>query len=63
MNYIAGNLILCCDLGENDEDLNGIEILDNSRDKNVFFLMIHIMVDKEWGTLFHDGFPGLITKM
>lgn len=52
MNFIAANLLLCCDFSENDQDLNDIEVLDCERDKTVFYLMIHIMIDKNWGTLF-----------
>jgi hypothetical protein len=60
MNIIAANLILCCDLMANDDSLEDIEVLDSERDKTAFYLMIHIMIDKKWGTLFLDGFPGLI---
>ena len=60
MNFIAANLLLCCDLAENDDELNDIEVIDCERDKTVFYLMIHVMINKSWGTLFQDGFPGLI---
>ncbi len=60
MNFIAANLMLCCDLSENDYDLFDIEVMDCERDKTVFYLMIAIMIDRKWGNLFMDGFPGLI---
>lgn len=52
MNFIAANLLLCCDMVENDDELSDVTVLDCERDKTVFYLMIHIMIDREWGTLF-----------
>ena len=73
MNYIVAYLLLCYDMNFNDVGLEGmgiyiilladIEIIDDDRDKNVFYLFIHIMNKHEWRSMFIEGFPGLHEKV
>ncbi|CAK81253.1 unnamed protein product (macronuclear) [Paramecium tetraurelia] len=64
MNIIAANLLICYDLKTNDEKfLEDVEIIDPSRDQNVFYLFIYIMVELNWRSVFIPGFPGLIKMM
>ncbi|CAD8110295.1 unnamed protein product [Paramecium primaurelia] len=64
MNIIAANLLICYDLKTNDEKfLEDVEIIDPSRDENVFYLFIYIMVELNWRSVFIPGFPGLIRMM
>jgi hypothetical protein len=37
--------------------IESYEIIDG-RDENVFIIFIHIMISKQWGPKFMDGFPG-----
>ena len=38
------------------------EVFDFERDENVFYIFVNIMIEKNWRSVFMDGFPGL-TRM
>ena len=41
---------------ENEEEM---EIIDTEFEENVFWILVHIMYEKGWRTLFSEGTPGV----
>ncbi|CAD8088763.1 unnamed protein product [Paramecium sonneborni] len=63
LNIIVANLLVCYDLSVNDSQLNDFEIIDKDRDETVFFILLYIMKDQNWRTVFLEGFEGLKIKI
>ncbi|CAD8092510.1 unnamed protein product [Paramecium sonneborni] len=63
LNIIVANLLVCYDLSVNDSQLNDFEIIDKDRDETVFFIFLYIMKDRNWRTVFLEGFKGLRLKI
>ncbi|EGR27308.1 Rab6 GTPase activating GAPCenA, putative [Ichthyophthirius multifiliis] len=55
MNFIVISLLLNLN-PQNDRE---VEIIDNSFEENVFWIFVHIMLQKNWRLLFLDGTPGI----
>ena len=58
MNFIAGSLLLLLN-PENEKELQEIYIIDDQYEENIFWILVHIMKEKNWRVLFLDGTPGI----
>lgn len=58
MNFVAAHILQCYDMRENDEQVRDFEIMDII-EQDVFTIFANIMIEKNWRSIFMEGFPGL----
>lgn len=48
---------------ENEKELLEVTIIDKEYEENIFWILVHIMDEKNWRVLFKDGTPGIYVVM
>lgn len=48
---------------ENEKELHEVTIIDKEYEENIFWILVHIMDEKNWRVLFKDGTPGIYIVM
>ena len=58
MNYIVASLLINLN-PENEKEIEDVYVIDNEYEERVFWILVHIMFEKNWRSLFLDGTPGV----
>ena len=56
MSFIAGNILINLD-PHNDKELFEFFVIDSNYEERVFWILVHIMLEKKWRYLMLDGTP------
>lgn len=62
MNFIAGSLLMLLN-PDNEKELPGVFIIDEEYEENIFWILVHIMYEKNQRDLFLDGTPGIFPRI